>query len=120
MCSVVNAHRTQSPEYGARVSGFLLYYYVQYVVKSITEDFEPTVPRVCEKRDQRMHFHILFKNCQFFLSSQAPSFRSFWGEKSELRRFKDGSILEAVVWPCNSLAERRTVCGRIIKHLLQR
>ncbi|KAF2466725.1 pre-rRNA processing protein-like protein Utp22 [Lindgomyces ingoldianus] len=28
----------------------------------------------------------------------AASFRQFWGEKAELRRFKDGSILESVVW----------------------
>lgn len=27
----------------------------------------------------------------------APAFRSFWGEKSELRRFKDGAIVEAVL-----------------------
>lgn len=53
-------------------------------------------------------------------SAEAISFRSFWGEKSELRRFKDGSILEAVLWPCNSIAEKRTICERIIKHLLQR
>ena len=55
-----------------------------------------------------------------FFFRQAISFRSFWGEKSELRRFKDGSILEAVLWPCNSVAEKRTICERIIKHLLQR
>ncbi|XP_078367178.1 nucleolar protein 6-like isoform X2 [Oculina patagonica] len=53
-------------------------------------------------------------------STEAASFRAFWGEKSELRRFKDGSILEAVVWPCNSIAEKRTICERIIKHLVQR
>jgi U3 small nucleolar RNA-associated protein 22 len=29
---------------------------------------------------------------------EAAAFRKFWGEKSELRRFKDGSILESVVW----------------------
>jgi U3 small nucleolar RNA-associated protein 22 len=29
---------------------------------------------------------------------EAASFRKFWGEKAELRRFKDGSILESVVW----------------------
>ena len=27
------------------------------------------------------------------------SFRAFWGEKAELRRFKDGRILECVAWP---------------------
>ena len=29
---------------------------------------------------------------------EAAAFRSFWGEKAELRRFKDGSILESLVW----------------------
>jgi U3 small nucleolar RNA-associated protein 22 len=28
----------------------------------------------------------------------AGVFRAFWGAKSEMRRFKDGSILEAVIW----------------------
>jgi len=67
-----------------------------------------------------LKLHDIFSLVVFFLSFQAQSFRAFWGEKSELRRFKDGSILEAVVWSCNSIAERRTICGRIIKHLLER
>lgn len=29
---------------------------------------------------------------------QANEFRSFWGNKSQLRRFKDGEVCEAVVW----------------------
>jgi U3 small nucleolar RNA-associated protein 22 len=29
---------------------------------------------------------------------EAATFRQFWGDKAELRRFKDGSILESVVW----------------------
>lgn len=29
---------------------------------------------------------------------EAVSFRKFWGAKAELRRFKDGSILESVFW----------------------
>lgn len=29
---------------------------------------------------------------------EAASFRSFWGEKAELRRFRDGAILESLVW----------------------
>ena len=28
----------------------------------------------------------------------ASAFRKFWGEKAELRRFKDGSILESLIW----------------------
>lgn len=30
-------------------------------------------------------------------------FKSFWGQKSEMRRFKDGSIIEAVVWTDDDL-----------------
>ena len=29
---------------------------------------------------------------------KAAQFQKFWGEKAELRRFKDGSILESLVW----------------------
>jgi hypothetical protein len=32
------------------------------------------------------------------LKEESASFQAFWGEKSELRRFKDGSILESLVW----------------------
>ena len=33
-------------------------------------------------------------------------FREFWGEKSELRRFKDGRILESVVWEVTTADEK--------------
>ncbi|KAL8243927.1 hypothetical protein R6Q59_010185 [Mikania micrantha] len=33
---------------------------------------------------------------------EANDFRKFWGEKSELRRFRDGSITETLVWSSNS------------------
>lgn len=32
------------------------------------------------------------------LTSECERFRKFWGSKSKLRRFQDGSIIEAVVW----------------------
>ena len=32
----------------------------------------------------------------------AASFRSFWGEKAELRRFNDGSIRESLIWSTHS------------------
>ncbi|CAM9481846.1 unnamed protein product [Lampetra planeri] len=51
-------------------------------------------------------------------SAQAAEFRAFWGERSELRRFQDGSICEAVLWSCDSVAERRLIPEQIIKHLL--
>lgn len=55
-------------------------------------------------------------------SPEAEDFRDFWGEKSELRRFKDGSICEAVVWmEANSeISKKRTVCSVAVKHILKR
>ncbi|KAM0787762.1 hypothetical protein ACM66B_003819 [Microbotryomycetes sp. NB124-2] len=47
---------------------------------------------------------------------------AFWGPKSELRRFKDGSILETVVWdeqgPNGLGPQRHAVVGRIVKYIL--
>lgn len=53
--------------------------------------------------------------------SQASTFRSFWGEKSELRRFPDGSINEAVLWTEEKgEGEKRNVPRLIIDHVLKR
>ena len=54
------------------------------------------------------------------LFPKAFEFRKFWGAKSEVRRFQDGSISEAVVW-CNTsatLAEKRMICRQIVSYLL--
>ncbi|KAI8481867.1 Nucleolar protein 6 [Branchiostoma belcheri] len=51
---------------------------------------------------------------------QAAEFREFWGDKSQLRRFQDGTICEAVVWQGNNIAERRLVCSQVIQHILNR
>ncbi|KAK3096655.1 hypothetical protein FSP39_002142 [Pinctada imbricata] len=54
-------------------------------------------------------------------SPEAKDFREFWGEKSELRRFKDGSICEAVAWMNDGkISERRNVCRSVIRHVLSR
>ena len=45
----------------------------------------------------------------------AKTFRDFWGEKAELRRFKDGSISESLVW-----SEESRVTQQIINCILQR
>ncbi|GAA5958223.1 hypothetical protein JCM21900_000151 [Sporobolomyces salmonicolor] len=49
-------------------------------------------------------------------------FRSFWGNKSELRRFKDGSIVESVVWdqpgPGGLGPQRNMIVAQIIKYIL--
>ena len=44
-------------------------------------------------------------------------FRIFWGQKAELRRFKDGSILESVVW--NTGDPKQTILDQIITYLLR-
>jgi len=51
---------------------------------------------------------------------EAKIFRDFWGEKSELRRFQDGSVCEAVVWSGGGMARRRLVSRDIVYHVAQR
>ncbi|XP_075042504.1 nucleolar protein 6 isoform X2 [Mixophyes fleayi] len=52
-------------------------------------------------------------------SPEAADFRGFWGKKSDLRRFQDASICEAVVWPAETVQEKRKIPELIVKHLLQ-
>ncbi|CAO2656122.1 Nn.00g049250.m01.CDS01 [Neocucurbitaria sp. VM-36] len=47
----------------------------------------------------------------------AAAFRKFWGEKAELRRFKDGSILESVVW--SSKETSASVIEQIVIYVLK-
>ncbi|KFY29595.1 hypothetical protein V494_08640 [Pseudogymnoascus sp. VKM F-4513 (FW-928)] len=47
----------------------------------------------------------------------AETFRNFWGNKSELRRFKDGSILESLVW---TKTPNATIFEQIIAYILNR
>ncbi|KAJ7914876.1 Nrap protein-domain-containing protein [Mycena leptocephala] len=50
----------------------------------------------------------------------AERFRDFWGSKAELRRFKDGRIIESVVWDIKSADERSRVPAMIVRHVLHR
>ncbi|OBT93305.1 hypothetical protein VE01_08387 [Pseudogymnoascus verrucosus] len=47
----------------------------------------------------------------------AETFRNFWGNKSELRRFKDGSILESLVW---TKTPNASIFEQIIAYILNR
>lgn len=52
---------------------------------------------------------------------EAEDFRKFWGNKAEIRRFKDGSITESVLW-CRAdapIGEKRLICRNIIMFLLK-
>ncbi|KAJ4387965.1 U3 snoRNP protein [Gnomoniopsis smithogilvyi] len=46
----------------------------------------------------------------------AKAFRQFWGDKSELRRFKDGSILESLIWTQTSPL---ALCEEITRYILK-
>ncbi|TID14231.1 Nrap protein [Venturia nashicola] len=48
----------------------------------------------------------------------AALFQKFWGEKAELRRFKDGSILESLVW--SSKDGTGSIFRQILTYLLKR
>ncbi|KAM5183507.1 nucleolar protein 6 isoform 1-T2 [Callospermophilus lateralis] len=49
---------------------------------------------------------------------EAVDFRQFWGSRSELRRFQDGAIREAVVWEATSLCQKRLIPHKVVTHLL--
>lgn len=52
---------------------------------------------------------------------EAEEFRKFWGSRAEIRRFKDGSITESVLW-CSAnapIGEKRLICQKIITFLLK-
>ncbi|KAI0725349.1 Nrap protein [Fomitopsis betulina] len=53
-------------------------------------------------------------------TEQSKAFRDFWGEKAELRRFKDGSIVESVVWTVRNSDERAHIPAMIVKYALNR
>ncbi|KHJ31757.1 putative pre-rrna processing protein utp22 [Erysiphe necator] len=48
---------------------------------------------------------------------ESAEFRKFWGQKAELRRFKDGSILETLVWPAGST---QSIFETIVLYLVER
>ena len=47
----------------------------------------------------------------------AAQYRQFWGEKSELRRFRDGTMSETLIWAQNS---NETVIEQIVRYIIQR
>ncbi len=52
---------------------------------------------------------------------EAEEFRKFWGSKAEIRRFKDGSITESVLWTSadSPVGEKRLICQKIVLYLLE-
>jgi U3 small nucleolar RNA-associated protein 22 len=52
-------------------------------------------------------------------ATEVQAFKSFWGSKAETRRFKDGRILESVVWDADTPSERTNIWKQIVAHILQ-
>lgn len=50
---------------------------------------------------------------------EMKEFQEFWGDKSELRRFQDGTITEAVVWNASTFSEKRLICKNIVTYLMK-
>ncbi|CAG8529724.1 4466_t:CDS:10 [Paraglomus brasilianum] len=48
----------------------------------------------------------------------AENFQKLWGRKAETRRFKDGSIVESVVWEAKSMEEKALIVRQMVLHLL--
>jgi U3 small nucleolar RNA-associated protein 22 len=53
-------------------------------------------------------------------TTAGEAFRALWGNKAELRRFKDGSIAESVVWPISRPEDAALIPSHIVKWLLLR
>lgn len=51
--------------------------------------------------------------------NEMEAFRELWGNRSELRRFQDGTITEAVVWDAKCFSEKRSISNQIVTYLLK-
>ncbi|RWS09066.1 Nucleolar protein 6-like protein [Dinothrombium tinctorium] len=51
---------------------------------------------------------------------EAKDFKELWEEKSELRRFHDGTICEAVYWESKTLSEKRLIIRNALFYLLKK
>ncbi|KAG7099051.1 hypothetical protein E1B28_000926 [Marasmius oreades] len=53
-------------------------------------------------------------------STVTERFLDFWGDKAELRRFKDGSIVQSVVWDVKTVDEKAHIPIMVVRHILHR
>ncbi|OWT39986.1 U3 small nucleolar RNA-associated protein 22 [Cryptococcus neoformans Bt1] len=51
---------------------------------------------------------------------ESEAFRGLWEEKAELRRFKDGSIAESVVWDLSRPEDAALIPSKIVRYLLEK
>ncbi|XP_060804531.1 nucleolar protein 6 [Amyelois transitella] len=106
---------------------------VDLILQMVDADFSWTVKKSPEKAKMEGHEeNLLFglvlnpEHCINVVEKGPPAnlpeaeeFRLFWGEKSELRRFQDGSITETCVWDGETTQERRGITKQIINYLMK-
>ncbi|RWS28285.1 nucleolar protein 6-like protein [Leptotrombidium deliense] len=51
---------------------------------------------------------------------EAEDFKLYWEELSELRRFQDGEVCEAVYWKASNINEKRHIFRTALRHILQK
>lgn len=52
-------------------------------------------------------------------NTASETFRQFWGKLSELRRFADGTICEAVHFKCETVREKRNIVKKIVDYIIE-
>ena len=71
--------------------------------------------------DSEQSCRVIDFGCQADDEEATRKFKALWGSKAEVRRFKDGSILNCVVWDVSDKAgldERSLIIQRCISHLM--
>jgi len=82
--------------------------------------FTPSIIQIGFILDPTNAFLVVDKGPSVEEAEKNTEFREFWSnEKTELRRFKDGRILESVVWDVKTVDEKAHIPVLIAKHLLR-
>ena len=83
--------------------------------------FTPSILQIGLILDPTNAFLLVDRGPSVEEAEKNPEFREFWGnDKTELRRFKDGRILESVVWDVKTVDEKAHIPAMIAKYLLGR
>jgi U3 small nucleolar RNA-associated protein 22 len=97
--------------------------------KGLGDRVSSIVPLLCDNSNELCIGLILNPENAFNVVDKGPqsnqpeaeNFRAFWGKKAEIRRFKDGSITESLLWcPATApIGEKRLICMKIVQFLLK-
>lgn len=121
--TVAETFKTLHHALNTRASLITFFRSSQSVVQWSLEEFR-------KKQSNQVEIGIMYDSQQAFrLVDHGPrpedqigseAFKSFWGDVAELRRFRDGRIVESVVWSISGPMDRPTIPQSIIKHVLER